>query len=455
MTSLTPENSPPRESMLELTLDDLRPYENNPRITRNPRYEEIKASIRERGLDTPPAVTQRPGEAHYVISNGGNTRLSILRELWQDTHDERFFRITCLYRPWSPRGEITALTGHLVENELRGKLTFIERALAVQKAAELYAQESSAVLSQSELARKLTADGYPVTQSHISRMMETLRLLLPAIPQLLYAGLGRTQCLALLALHKNAGFIQRKYASKEREEETFTAWFSGILSQFDGDLSSFSFRRFQDEFIGELAERLEQSYELLLLEITSNQHRQEVLSKPPSTTEKRQSVQVTQKPEQNNVSADDQRLNAIRRQVAEHFGETEPQENDVLPEQSTSLYPVQQIWQIPPELDAPPRLRIHIAQFAQELATEAGFPDYIRTSRDGAGFACAPMENAAHPVCSLLLQLAAYNTASHSVFTDAFASLSDPGLIRLFRLLRLMRRLDELESGPNADRSPP
>ena len=103
---------------------------------------EIKASIRERGLDAPPAITRRPGEAHYIIRNGGNTRLAILRELWSETKDERFFRIPCLFRPWPERGEIVALTGHLAENELRGGLTFIERALGVEKAREFYEQES-------------------------------------------------------------------------------------------------------------------------------------------------------------------------------------------------------------------------------------------------------------------------------------------------------------------------
>jgi ParB family protein of integrating conjugative element (PFGI_1 class) len=62
-------------------------------VTRNPAYEDIKASIRERGLDAPPAITRRPGEPHYIIRNGGNTRLAILRELWSETKDERFFRI--------------------------------------------------------------------------------------------------------------------------------------------------------------------------------------------------------------------------------------------------------------------------------------------------------------------------------------------------------------------------
>ena len=84
------------------------------------------------------AVTRRPGEDHYIIRNGGNTRLAILRELWSETKDERYFRISCLFRPWPSRGEVVMLTGHLAENELRGGLTFIERALGVEKAREFY-----------------------------------------------------------------------------------------------------------------------------------------------------------------------------------------------------------------------------------------------------------------------------------------------------------------------------
>jgi len=126
----------------------LRPYDHAPRVTRNPAYAEIKASIRERGLDAPPALPRRPGEAHYIIRNGGNTRLAILRELWSETKEERVFRIACLFRPWPARGEIVALTGHLAENELRGGLTFIERALGIEKAREFYEQEIGQALSQ-------------------------------------------------------------------------------------------------------------------------------------------------------------------------------------------------------------------------------------------------------------------------------------------------------------------
>src|SRR3546814_7312661 len=53
--------------------------------------------------------------------------------------------------------------------------------------------ESGAALSQSELARRLAADGFPVQRSHITRMADAVRYLLPAIPTVLYGGLGRHQ----------------------------------------------------------------------------------------------------------------------------------------------------------------------------------------------------------------------------------------------------------------------
>ena len=63
---------PIADTAMTVTLDQLQPYDLNPRVTRNPRYDEIKASIRERGLDAPPAITRRPGGTHYIIRNGGN-----------------------------------------------------------------------------------------------------------------------------------------------------------------------------------------------------------------------------------------------------------------------------------------------------------------------------------------------------------------------------------------------
>jgi len=210
--SATALTDPIVDTPMVVTLDELRPYDHDPRVKRSPAYEEIKASIRERGLDAAPAITRRPGEQHYIIRNGGNTRLAILRELWSETKDEQFFRISCLFRPWPERGEIITLTGHLAENELRGNLTFIERALGIERARELYEQETGKALNQSELARCLNADGYPIQRPHISHMQEAIQYRLPAIPTVLYAGLGRHQVERLAVMRKMSEQVWARYA---------------------------------------------------------------------------------------------------------------------------------------------------------------------------------------------------------------------------------------------------
>ena len=52
-------SDPIADTPMVVTLDQLRPYDHDPRVTRNPAYAEIKASIRERGLDAPPAIDRK------------------------------------------------------------------------------------------------------------------------------------------------------------------------------------------------------------------------------------------------------------------------------------------------------------------------------------------------------------------------------------------------------------
>ena len=111
---------PAAEMPMVLTLDQLSPNPDNPRTSRNPRYDDIKASIRSRGLDTVPKVTRDPdGEPDvYIFSDGGNTRYQILSVLWQETGEDRFFRVHVLFKPWP--GRLQCVIGHLAENEVRG-----------------------------------------------------------------------------------------------------------------------------------------------------------------------------------------------------------------------------------------------------------------------------------------------------------------------------------------------
>jgi len=516
-------SDPIADTPMVVTLDQLRPYDHDPRVTRNPVYAEIKASIRERGLDAPPAITRRPGEVHYIIRNGGNTRLAILRELWRETKDERFFRISCLFRPWPARGEIVALTGHLAENELRGGLTFIERALGIEKAREFYEQESGQALSQSELARRLTADGYPVPQSHISRMNDAVRYLLPAIPTLLYGGLGRHQVDRLAVLRKACERIWERRALGRIVALDFATLFQDVLTQFDTQPDEFSLRRVQDELVGQMAELLDADYDTLALEISDSEARQRVLTsepagpvapaaapppvsapqQPPALSVSRDATPVAppasagttpapapappEAPEDQHGQRDErlqghivtpapttERLQSIQRMVADQLGDKLPDfAADALraiPVQAGGLYPISDVWYIDPGLDVPDHLRVHIAQFAREIAGEAAVADYIEASDGGVGFVCAaPAVGQAkalpafeRTVLTLLHALSAApapaNGLDHARLTHELAALllghggsstrlSDAALVKLFRLLRLARRLLDLEAG--------
>ena len=85
-------------SPLIVAIARIQPYERNPRHGRNPEYDRIKDSIRSNGLDQPLVITQRPGAADYIVHTGGNTRLLILKELYEETGDERFLCIQCVFK---------------------------------------------------------------------------------------------------------------------------------------------------------------------------------------------------------------------------------------------------------------------------------------------------------------------------------------------------------------------
>jgi ParB family protein of integrating conjugative element (PFGI_1 class) len=126
---LAVQGDPRTESQIELVIDEIRPYENNPRRAANAKFDDIKESIRTSGLRSPLTVTRRPGESHFIVEAGGNTRLLALRQLWAETRDPRFRKLVVLFRPW--RSESHVLTAHLIENEQRGEMTFWDKASGV------------------------------------------------------------------------------------------------------------------------------------------------------------------------------------------------------------------------------------------------------------------------------------------------------------------------------------
>ena len=140
----------------------INPYEHNPRRAPNTEFDRIKASIRVDGLGQPLVVTQRPGESDYLVHAGGNTRLRILKELFGETDDPRFGTVACVVRRWTREADV--LLAHLKENDLRGELTFLDKALAVADAKRLLEEDGTAEFTQARLAEVLTRSGYGLSQ---------------------------------------------------------------------------------------------------------------------------------------------------------------------------------------------------------------------------------------------------------------------------------------------------
>ncbi|OZN25656.1 chromosome partitioning protein ParB [Actinobacillus seminis] len=275
---------PTTSRYITVTLDKLRPYEHNPRKTRNPNFEMIKESIRRRGLDHKPNITQRPGEPFYIIADGGNTRIQALKELFSETQDQRFWAIECLYKPWkgetadSVEAELDLLIGHLIENDTRADLTFIEKALGIQQAKKYYEKKLGRSLSARELSSELENGGYIIHYTTILKMARCVEFLYPFIPDVLFNGLGNSPIDKLLAIRNNSLEVWQQYQFKT--EITFEAIWQNSLSRCNDD-NPFNVKTFQDALINEMTDALEGkvSYEMLYMEVDLDERKFQKLAK--------------------------------------------------------------------------------------------------------------------------------------------------------------------------------
>jgi len=182
---LAGQGDPRTESQIELSIDEIRPYENNPRRAANAKFDDIKESIRTSGLRSPLTVTRRPGESHFIVEAGGNTRLLALRQLWAETRDPRFRKLAVLFRPW--RSESHVLTAHLIENEQRGEMTFWDKACGIVALKSRLEAEQGRTLTLRPLEDALHALGLSVNTATLGLHLfatERLRTLGEAVADL-------------------------------------------------------------------------------------------------------------------------------------------------------------------------------------------------------------------------------------------------------------------------------
>lgn len=224
-----PVSDPLTTTQMVLEIHRIKPYDRNPRREINPRYADIKESIRAQGgLNNPLTITRRPGDESFMVEAGGNTRLAILQELWRETADPRFQRIHCLFVPW--RSESHVLGAHLIENELRGDMLLIDKALAVRELQKLLESENDTPLNQSELQRQLTGLGYKISRRQLSRYLYAADVLAPLVPKALRTGLGRYHVDHLRAID---GAYRRLFDGLSVPKPEYQTWFPATLAALD------------------------------------------------------------------------------------------------------------------------------------------------------------------------------------------------------------------------------
>lgn len=132
-------------------------YERNPRKANNEAYAELKESIRVNGILQPLTVTKRPGETHYILYAGGNTRLQAIRELWEETAEPKFRETRVIIKAW--RGEASVLLAHMAENTQRNDMTFWDRANGTLEIKRQMEEEGGKTLSHREFEAEIKKFG--------------------------------------------------------------------------------------------------------------------------------------------------------------------------------------------------------------------------------------------------------------------------------------------------------
>ena len=151
-------------SYMNVPTDKIDFFDKNPRKHLDDEsYEQIKASIRATGVQHPVHITQRPDSDRFVLAQGGNTRLSIVKELWAETNDNRFASIPCIYVEYTSETDIQI--AHLIENEQRQEMCFWDKAQAYSEIREIFQSSSGKKLSLRDCETVFATHGLSVSHA--------------------------------------------------------------------------------------------------------------------------------------------------------------------------------------------------------------------------------------------------------------------------------------------------
>jgi len=222
------------DTFATLPIEQIDFYEHNPRQGKNPSYAELRRSIQRDGITNMLTVTRRGVDSKYVPYGGGNTRLRIAKELYAEG-DQRFANLRIVIKEWP--GDAQVISAHLAENELRGAITFWEKATGVDQFRIQLESETDKPASAAHLNRELKQRGlnYGVrTLQNFAYAVEHLQAIGPWLQSRAVNESIRPQVSALLALAAKLGKGAGIEAALQQVFKTHGQHLQGLAEQNDG-----------------------------------------------------------------------------------------------------------------------------------------------------------------------------------------------------------------------------
>ena len=221
-----PQQQPLGGMYMNVPIADIDFFEKNPRKHRDEEsYAQIKASIRAMGVQHPVHITQRPGSNRYVLAQGGNTRLQIVKELWEETGDKRFASIPCIFVEYVD--EQTIHIQHLIENEQRSEMCFWDKALAYAEIRRIFQESTGKKLSLRDCETVFATHGLTISPTLLSWFLFAADKLqaLGNLAQYL-------SNLKTAEIRKTYNDLKKQLKDTIRSEQEFDDWFAVSLKDF-------------------------------------------------------------------------------------------------------------------------------------------------------------------------------------------------------------------------------
>lgn len=219
-----------------LSCQDIEIFKLNQRRSINPKYAEIKESIRSGGLQQPLHVVFHPKDQIWVLSQGGQTRLQILWELFKETGEDRYLYPKIIKEEYI--SDLNLCIAHMIENRMRADNNFYETATAVVNARALMAEEGGDRPTQEELVEMMTEKGICIRRQSVTAMLYLATELGPRITnEAFLKDVSRKLIDSIRTLKKGSGLSDEKFDNK-------------LIEHINGFRGNVTAKTIKDHFLG-------------------------------------------------------------------------------------------------------------------------------------------------------------------------------------------------------------